>query len=1058
MCSFSSPVLSREHLVGPANRCAYRSPDLHLGAAPGVGHPYTTIGSVPADTCIPSSDNLSQSAIPRSPNGSTDFGSSIAAALTPLLRLHANAYNPDPTQPNLPSPSSLDLLHMLMRPLSLSQLSAPYLPAEHPPAIFVFGTHRAPSPRLQPGSTSPARRRARVRRTAYRMATKLNPIQPLDDWSPDTSAVTLAPRLKRVCHDPPSPARVASPAVRQWLDPSSPNWGDPPPVDGAIFPDKPCWFRPSTPPFPPPDSSLADVPVLPEEHRWPRSSPPPRPLPPAPAEDAASPPPLPREPRPPSSPGASPATPHVDTFSWLDTHPYSPSLPPPDSPPAVAYVSHEVLHRFGLDPPVDMSAWPDYPPSSPSWAPSDPPPAYVPVPIELLHRLRLQSPCPEPPLLSLPDAAESIAGTCAGPPPPGSTPPSPTTSSASPHDAYPPPRHARSPSPGSRPPKPGGRSPPLSAGRTSARTNLSPVRPTHHFDDTGRLCLSQDDEALRLSTLEVLTTLLDAKAAEWNAELAELRVEVTSIRDTIRGSLHTSPEQLAHIQAIDTEVTLRTSAWQSSHAAIKRAILDLKAADTPSSAFDAVNSATILLELPAAALLASASPAPISPGRTSSRPGSPARPIHLLGDYSGDVVSLSDDDWEALRISTLDAIGALVYSTEDRWGAEHAQLHEEFMRLRNPISGSRTPSSERQARIRALSTRITLRTSAWKSYRADLRRAILDLSAANTSALASAAVQAATLLLAAPAAVLPASASPMSTPEAEPPLPLPDDTTNILSGRLVFPNLRVPRAATQHSSHADSPTRATHAPDPGHSLSRRFPSPSPTLAARTSKARNVTLVPRRVTDQQTRASTPQPADLQWACKHRSCASIRPPPTRPTSGPPRPATPAHVAPSPAALDSAAARCPTPARAASTIPPRPRILATGLGTSPLAASRPCVAHYLPSAAETPPALAPSSTPQRLPTKLPRPPPLPQPCRGTSPASCPLDRFPVNNKRLLPPFLPPSPLPPSPPGCADRCLCALGRPATRDTKTRPRPPPHPAYMASPSSPVPRGPDTCS
>jgi hypothetical protein len=169
MCSFPSPVLSREHLVGPANRCADHSPDLRLGAAPGVGHPDTTIGSAPADTSIPASDVPSHSDIPRSPNGSTDFGSAIAAALTPLLRLHANAYNPDPTLPDLPSPSSLDLLQLLMRPLSLSQLSAPYLPAEHSPALFVFGTNRAPSPRLQPGSTASARRRARERRTAYRM-------------------------------------------------------------------------------------------------------------------------------------------------------------------------------------------------------------------------------------------------------------------------------------------------------------------------------------------------------------------------------------------------------------------------------------------------------------------------------------------------------------------------------------------------------------------------------------------------------------------------------------------------------------------------------------------------------------------------------------------------------------------------------------------------------------------------------------------------------------------------------------------------------------------------
>jgi hypothetical protein len=39
-----SPVLSREHLVGSANRCVDHSPDLRFGAAPGDGHPNTTNG------------------------------------------------------------------------------------------------------------------------------------------------------------------------------------------------------------------------------------------------------------------------------------------------------------------------------------------------------------------------------------------------------------------------------------------------------------------------------------------------------------------------------------------------------------------------------------------------------------------------------------------------------------------------------------------------------------------------------------------------------------------------------------------------------------------------------------------------------------------------------------------------------------------------------------------------------------------------------------------------------------------------------------------------------
>jgi hypothetical protein len=340
-------------------------------------------------TCIPSSDNFSHSATSLLLNGSADFGSSIAAALTPLLRVPANPYNSDPTQPDLPSPSSLYLLQMLMRPLSLSQLSVPSLPAEHPPAIFVFGTHRAPTPRLQPGSTSSAKRRARVRRTAYRrrMATQLNPLQPLDDWSPDTSAVALAPRLKRVRPDSPAPARVASPAVRQWLDPSSPNWGEPPPTDGAISQDTPCWFRPSTPPFFPPDSPPAEAPVLPEEHRWP-----------------ASPPPLFCEPRPISPPGASSATPNVDTPSWIAIRPHSPSWPPPDSPPVVAHVSHAVLPRFGLDSPVDMSAWPDYPPSSPSWGP-------IGSPTSICSRTSRATP-PASPSVTVPGSATSTTPGC----------------------------------------------------------------------------------------------------------------------------------------------------------------------------------------------------------------------------------------------------------------------------------------------------------------------------------------------------------------------------------------------------------------------------------------------------------------------------------------------------------------------------------------------------------------------------------------------------------------------------------------------------------------------
>jgi hypothetical protein len=256
--------------------------------------------------------------------------------------------------------------------------------------------------------------------------------------------------------------------------------------------------------------------------------------------------------------------------------------------------------RFGLDPPVDMSSWPDFPPTSPPWAPTDPPPAYVPVPLRLLHRLRLDSPSRTPPPHPHPDVAESIAGAPAGPPLPGATPLFSTTSLAPPQDAFPPPRRARSSSPGPRPPTPGGRSPPPSPRRTSSRSGLPPARLTYLFDDTCGFCLSQGDwEALRLSTLEAITTLAAAKAAKLNAELAVLRDECTNITHTVRGSLTASPEQSARIQAISTEITQQRSAWRSCQAAFTRAILDLNAADTSPLASAAINAAIRLLELPA---------------------------------------------------------------------------------------------------------------------------------------------------------------------------------------------------------------------------------------------------------------------------------------------------------------------------------------------------------------------------------------------------------------------------------------------------------------------------
>jgi hypothetical protein len=124
---------------------------------------------------------------------------------------------------------------------------------------------------------------------------------------------------------------------------------------------------------------------------------------------------------------------------------------------------------------------------------------------------------------------------------------------------------------------------------------------------------------------------------------------------------------------------------------------------------------------------------------------------------------------------------------------------------------------------------------------------------------------------------------------------------------------RVPKSACPSCRETTFPTRGPPHPSytrtrPRHSLSTRFSSSSPPTAARTPETRNSSLVPRRASDPRTRASTPKPADLQWACKHRSCASIRPPPTRADPGPQRPATPEHAAPSPGAEEPAAAYYP------------------------------------------------------------------------------------------------------------------------------------------------------
>jgi hypothetical protein len=171
-------------------------------------------------------------------------------------------------------------------------------------------------------------------------------------------------------------------------------------------------------------------------------------------------------------------------------------------------------------------------------------------------------------------------------------------------------------------------------------------------------------------------------------------------------------------------------------------------------------------------------------------------------------------------------------------------------------------------------------------------RAILDLGAANTPSLAAAAVNAANFLLAAPAPVVSTSTSPAPPPVAEPPLPFRRITADIISGHLVFPTPRIPRAVAQHSPREDPLTLAPTAHDPERPPSMRLSSPSPPLSARTPRTPDTTLVLRRATDRRGRAPLPEPEALRWACKHRNCASIRPPPAEPDLSFRRSATPDH----------------------------------------------------------------------------------------------------------------------------------------------------------------------
>ena len=271
---------SREHLVGSSNRCADHSPDLRSGAAPGDGRPSTDIASAPADSHI-SSTNLQNTFDSESPARHAGFDTACASAMAHLFRLIDETHYPDLSQRDLPPPSSMELLQMLMRGCPSSQPAELYTAAAFPPEPFVFFAQRAPAPPRTSGPSPSAIRRARSRRTAHRAPEPLSkldsttssakrrarmhraanqtaaicyPTQHPDDEPPDISAnETMAAQSKRARQDPPAPARKAPRDDFHWLNSSSPYWRDPTQTDNPTSPDVPCRPRPSTPPGPPPD-------------------------------------------------------------------------------------------------------------------------------------------------------------------------------------------------------------------------------------------------------------------------------------------------------------------------------------------------------------------------------------------------------------------------------------------------------------------------------------------------------------------------------------------------------------------------------------------------------------------------------------------------------------------------------------------------------------------------------------------------------------------------------------------------------------------------------------
>jgi hypothetical protein len=282
-------------------------------------------------------------------------------------------------------------------------------------------------------------------------------------------------------------------------------------------------------------------------------------------------------------------------------------------------------------------------------------------------------------------------------------------------------------------------------------------------------------------------------------------------------------------------------------------------------------------------------PPPPPAGLASSRPGWPsAQPNHVPAGHGGDNTAFPGNGWQAERTSILQAITALAYTKGAQWDAEHAEFLEEAIRLRQEISDSyNSPpgdadvrrAADNHARAQALHSTASLLASNRKSYRDALVRAILDLDAADTPALAAAAINAARSFLVDPAPVCPTLSRPESSPTAHPPLPLQGYPAAIVSGHLLLPDPRIPRAEARSPSRMDQHARAPTTNDPGRHPLARHPLP-PLRPSTTPTNSGDTPLPRRELGGRRPAPLPEPDTLRWAGRHRSCASIRPSPAKP----------------------------------------------------------------------------------------------------------------------------------------------------------------------------------